>query len=155
MPKFQNESAFEIHLRELIASEVSEPEFSVLDYKTVADIIICRNGVKPGIFFIEVKYFQLSKGRLGFGNIVGEGIQPEILVKRPAYLESNLRWLLGSNLHGDGAYWFVASEVLRQYVAGGSIGKKQNNIQEALFRNISPKNEEKIKFEIGDWLRNN
>lgn len=154
MPKFHNEAAFESHLRELIAQEVNEPEFTILDYKTVADIIICRNLHKPGIFFIEVKYFQLSKGRLGFGNNTGSGIQPEMLVKKPAYLESNVRWLLGSDSHNEDGYWLVTSDVLRSYVAGGEIGRKQNNIQEALFRNLPALNSNELAKGVSEWLTN-
>jgi len=152
--KFENEAGFETHLRELIASEIVDSNHVILDYKTVADIIICRNGTKPGIFFIEVKYFQLSKGRLGFGNNKGSGIQPEVLVKKPIYLESNLRWLLSSDAHDGNGYWFVTSDVLREYVAGGNIGEKQNNIQEILFCEVGSLNKSELVMEMKNWLIN-
>jgi len=154
MPKFHNESEFEAHIRELLDPSIAAPQFVILDYKTVADIIICRNEPRPGIFFIEVKYFQLSKGRLGFGNNKGQGIQPEMLVKRPDYLETNVRWLLGSDSHDEDGYWLITSEVLRGYVSGGFIGKKQNNIQEALFREVPALDRDGVVAGITEWLRN-
>ena len=150
---FSSEANFESHLRGIIDANVISkiPDLVVLKYKTVADIIICRNGKSPGIFFLEVKYFQRQKGRLGFGTARGEGIQPEILVRMPDYLESNLRWVLATDSHGDG-YWFVTSEQLRQYLAGGAIGQKQNNIQEALFREIDSLNPRDLTNELVRWL---
>jgi len=74
--KHENEAAFEKHLRELISSEITRqiPAIYALDNRTVGDIVICRDGARPAIFFLEVKYFQRSKARLGFGNSRGEGI---------------------------------------------------------------------------------
>ena len=154
MARYQNEADFELHIRNLLAQEFNEPEFIVLENKTVGDIIICRNGPVPKIFFIEVKYFQLSKGRIGFGNRKGQGIQPEMLSKQPAYLESHVRWLLGSDYHNENGYWLVTPEIIRNYVAGGSIGQKQNNIQEALFREISPLAKDELVSELAAWLKN-
>lgn len=153
---FVNEADYEAHIRGLITSHITDrdPDIFALQYKTVGDIVLCREGNSPAIFFIEIKYFQLEKGRLGFGNGTGAGIQPEMLIKKPAYLESHLRWLLGSDAHEGAGHWFVTSEKIRKYVAGGSIGKKQNNIQEALFREVPSLSEDQVVVEIYNWMLN-
>ena len=131
MMNFTNESEFEKHLRKIIKSRITSknPNVYALRHKTVGDIVIVRDGVSPAMFFLEVKYYQSSKGRIGFGDSSGGGIQPEILKKRPAYLESNLRWVFGSDEHGSDRYWLVTSDEVREFVSGQTIGKKQNNIQ--------------------------
>jgi hypothetical protein len=151
---YADEKAFEVKLRRLIAETVckNSPQVAVLDYKTVGDIIIARDGDSPALFFLEAKYYQQKNGRIGFGNGVGEGIQPEILKRRPAYLENHLRWVLGSDSHGDGSFWLVSSEMLRNYVAGGVVGVKQNNIKEALFREVPSLIEEALVRELEVWL---
>ena len=107
---FKNEKSLEKRIRELINEHVArESEILVLEYKTISDIIICRQGHSPGIFFIEVKHYKQYE-RIGIGNQKGEGIQPEILKKRPEYLESNLRWLIGQFHEGGNqilvcAFW--------------------------------------------------
>ena len=151
---FNRESDFENHLREIINSRIMPkcPNIIVLKYKTVGDIVIMRNGLSPAIFFIEVKYYQRSKGRLGLGDGSGGGIQPEILQKRPAYLESNLRWIIGSDAHSGAGYWFIGSDTLINFISGGSIGNKQNNIQEKLLKEFSSVNEDQLVEEITRWL---
>jgi len=67
-------------------------------------------------------------------------------------LESNLKWLLGSDTHDEYAYWLVSSDTLREYVAGGSIGEKQNNIQEALFRNEPKLTKDILVAQLENWL---
>lgn len=150
-----NELAFEGTVRNLIAMNVCgvDPTIRLFDHKTVGDIILTREGASPAIFFLEAKYFQLQKGRLGFGNNTGAGIQPEILKKRPAYLEHHLRWVIGSDHHKGKGYWLVPSEMLCKYVAGGVIGQKQNNIKEALFREVPSLDEQGFVRELQAWLR--
>jgi hypothetical protein len=41
----------------------------------------------------------------------------------PAYLESNLRWVLASEDHEPGRVLFIDSSVVRKYLAGGIIQK--------------------------------
>lgn len=150
----ENEAAFERAVRDLIAARIcsTEPEIKLLDHKTVGDIILTREGPSSAICFLEAKYYQLQKGRLGFGNSVGAGIQPEILKKRPAYLEGHLRWVIGSDCHNGRGYWLVPSETLCKYVAGGVIGSKQNNIKEALFREVPSLDESAFLQELREWL---
>ena len=149
-----NERAFEDHLREIIASRITSeiPSVYALEHKTVGDIVIIRDGTSPAMFFLEVKYFQLSKGRLGVGTGSGGGIQPEMLKRRPAYLETNLRWVLASDSHSGNGYWLATSDVICQYVAGGAIGDKQNNIQERLFRQHPSIDRSQLTHELKRWL---
>ena len=151
---FTSELAFEDHLREIIDSRITSKNRSVyaLRYKTIGDIVIVRDSAFPAMFFLEVKYYQSSKGRVGFGTSSGGGVQPEILLRRPAYLESHLRWVIGSDTHKGSGYWLVTSDVIRQYVSGGSIGKKQNNIQEGLFRSHPSINENQLVEQLKEWL---
>ncbi len=151
---FASESDFEDHLRWVVNSRITSenPRVYALRYKTVGDIIIVRDGASPAIFFLEIKYYQSSKGRIGFGTSSGAGIQPEILLKRPAYLESHLRWVIGSDTHKGAGYWFVTSDVISQFVSGGAIGKKQNNIQEALFRKHPSISEGDLVEQLKKWL---
>ena len=95
---FANELEFEAHLRCIVESRITSenPGIFALQYKTAGDIVIVRDEGVPTLFFLDVKYFRLSKGRIGFGNRYGEGLQPEILMKRPMYLEKHFRWLSGA-----------------------------------------------------------
>lgn len=132
---YQNESDFEAHVRTLITDYVTKPFPSIyaLKNKKAVDILICKDGPQPALYFIEVKYHQTAHGRLGFGSRNGGGFQPEILSTRPAYFERNLRWVLGSEKHEPGKFLFLPSEVIRKYVAGGEVGEKFNNIQKRIF----------------------
>ena len=151
---FANESDFENHLREIVDSRITSenPGVYALEYKTIGDIVIMRDDPSPAIFFLEIKYYQQAKGRLGIGASSGAGIQPEILNRRPVYLESHLRWVLGSDTHNGDGYWLVTSEKIRQFVAGGCIGKKQNNIQERLFRECTSLDENQLVEQLKRWL---
>ena len=151
---FTNELAFEDHLREIIDSRITSKNRSVyaLRCRTIGDIVVVRDSASPAMFFLEVKYYQSSNGRVGFGTGSGAGIQPEILQRRPAYLESNLRWVFGSDTHKGSGYWLATSDVMCQFVSGGSIGKKQNNIQEELFRMHPSINENQLVEQLKEWL---
>lgn len=153
---FKNEAEFESHIRALIADRITSKNSSVyaLDNKKAVDIVICRDNLSPVAFFLEVKYFQRSHGRLGFGSGEGAGFQPEILLKKPVFFEAYLRWVLGSDAHTGAGYWFVTSETLRQYVAAGKVGVKHNNIQEALFRNVPSITEEQFTGALYAWIHN-
>ena len=150
---FKNEKSLEKRIRELINEHVArESEILVLEYKTISDIIICRQGHSPGIFFIEVKHYKQYE-RIGIGNQKGEGIQPEILKKRPEYPESNLRWLIGQFHEGETKYWFVPSGIVSNYIMGRGIERnKQNNIQEALIRETPSISEDELITELNNWL---
>ncbi|MXY51775.1 MAG: hypothetical protein F4Y86_04490 [Gammaproteobacteria bacterium] len=126
---FPDERAFETHLRNIIASDITSetPKVYALDHKTIGDIVIARDGASPALFFLEVKYFQSSKGRLGVGTGAGGGIQPEILKRGPAYLETHLRWAFASDHHNPDEYWLATSDVVRQFIAGGGRQKAEQH----------------------------
>ena len=151
---FASESAFEDHLRQIIESHITSenPTVYALQHKAVGDVVIARDGASPAMFFLEVKYFQLSNGRLGFGSGSGGGIQPEILIKRPAYLETHFRWAIASDSHSG--YWFVASDVMvPQFVSGGVVEMtKQNNIRTRLFDDHPSIDQGQLIQELKRWL---
>ena len=151
---FAGESAFENHLREIIESRITAENSSLyaLTHKAIGDIVIARDGDSPAVFFLEVKYFQPSNLRLGLGHGSGAGIQPEILRRRPAYLETHYRWILGSDAHDGHGYWFATSDVIRRYVSGGGIGEKQNNIQQRLFREHPSVDATRLVEQLRRWL---
>ena len=68
---------FEKHIREIIKNKIisKNKDFTLLESKNIADIIICRNKIKPKIYFIEVKYYSSKKrkGGVGFGDNKGKG----------------------------------------------------------------------------------
>jgi hypothetical protein len=146
---------FENHIREIINNKIicSKADFTLLDSKNVADIIICRNINIPKIFFIEVKHYSDKKGRIGFGDNSGYGFQPEILRKRPKYLEDSLIWVFQKE--NDDNYYVLNNSECLKYVSGDSIGEvggKQNNFQASLFNSVKPMNENDFIKWIEDWL---
>src|SRR5688572_1362357 len=99
--RFASEAEVERYIRSLIQEHITRlsPELYALRNKKAVDILICREGDQPALFFIEVKYHQLAHGRLGFGGKEGGGFQPEIVKGAPRYFEENLRWVLASDRH--------------------------------------------------------
>lgn len=144
---FASERDFENHLRSII-SEI--PDVYALESTTIGDIVISRGGTSPAIFFLEVKYFRSSNARLGIGNGSGGGIQPEILEKGPEYLETHLRWAFANDSHNG--YWLATSEVVRKFLSGGGIGRKQNNIQPRLFDEHPSVDQTRLVQELKRWL---
>ena len=104
----------------------------------------------PSLYFIEVKFHVNKHGRLGFGRKGGDGFQPEILSRKPAYFENNLRWIIGSEDSAE--IHFLSNEQLRKYISGGSIGKKFNNIQKKLFTEEVGLSEDEFVTAIKKWL---
>lgn len=151
---FVNERDFEGHLRNIIDSRITSefPNVYALEHKTIGDIVISRDGPSPALFFLEVKYFQPSNNRIGIGNQSGGGIQPEILERRPAYLETHLRWVFASDSHGGNGYWLATSDVVRKFIVGSDIGRKQNNIQPRLLRDHPSIDETQLVQELKRWL---
>jgi len=150
-----NENNVENNIREIIQNKIigSKNYFTLLDNKNVADIIICRNIIIPKIFFIEVKHYSDKKGRIGFGDANGGGFQPEILRKRPAYLEDNLIWVFQKE--NDKKYYVLNNDDCIKYISGGIIGEvggKQNNFQSKLFENIKPLRENDFSIWLENWL---
>jgi hypothetical protein len=123
--------------------------FTLMDSKNVADIIVCRNTNIPKIFFIEVKHYSDTNGRIGFGDSNGTGFQPEILTKRSQYFEDNLVWIFQKE-NDDDYYYILNNNDCLKYVSGGTIGRKQNNFQPRLFDEIKPLSEK----EFINWLKN-
>ena len=125
--KFGSECEFEAHVRKLLVSEVATPHsgLTILEYRGITDIVICREIPSPAVFFIELKY---AKDMIG----VAEGIQSEILLKRPRYMDNHLMWLIGSQEY-EGEFWFLNSEDLRKYVSNINI-QKENNISRRILR---------------------
>ena len=70
-------------------------------------------------------------------------------------MESNLRWLIGQSVNEEVKYWLIPSETVCSYLAGGCIGKKQNNIRDALLNDIPGINEEEIVVELRSWIFGN
>ena len=143
-----NESDFEKHIRSLLSDEIvatCSAELTVLENKGITDIVIYRDGHSPALFFIELKY---AKDMIG----VSEGIQSEILLNRPHYMERHLMWLIGSQDH-EGVYWFLNSNEILEYVSKINLDK-ENNISRRLFRHQGKFrfNREGLVTKLCDWL---
>ena len=152
--RYESESKFEAHIRTLIQRHITdlEPSIYALQNKKAVDIIICKDAPQPELFFIEVKYHKSKHGRLGFGGSKGGGFQPEIIGRKPAFFESNLRWALASEDHEAGKVLFLSSEVLRKYLSGGQLGEKFNNIQSKIFREQPWLTEEEFVQQLCTWF---
>jgi len=152
--KHEGEREFEAHVRGLIAKHITKetPSVYALKNKKAVDILICKDEPEPVLFFIEVKYHKNNHGRLGFGSRKGGGFQPEIMSKKPAYFERNLRWVLASKEHEPGKIIFLSSEVIRNYISGGKVGEKFNNIQKRIFREAHWLSEDEFIQELRSWL---
>lgn len=151
---FKSEAEFEAYIRKLIADKITAENSSIyaLENKKAVDILICRDEPEPDLFFIEVKYYKNSHGRLGFGGSSGGGFQPEIVSRKPKYFESNLRWAIASEAYPDNGIIFVPSEIIRKYVSGGEIGQKFNNIQAKIFREVSGFDEQGFVVALRKWV---
>jgi hypothetical protein len=148
-----DEIVLENNIRDIIKTIIgSSNDFILLENKDVTDIIICRN-IAPKIFFIEVKHYSEANGRIGFGNSDGSGFQPEILTKRPEIFETNLRWVFGKD--NDEHYYILTNEDCQRYFAGGTIGRKQNNFQKNLFREMPSYTEQEFCNYIKNWINDN
>jgi hypothetical protein len=149
---FKNEKEFEAHIRHLITKHVLplNKDLVLIRNKKAVDVLICRNGKKPALYFIEIKYHRINHGRLGTGHGKGGGIQPEILQLQPDYFKKQMRWILGSE--DKEGYWILSNWEIMQYVAKGAIGEKYNNIQMKLFREKKPFTERQFIKELKGWL---
>lgn len=149
---FQNEREFEAHIREIITKKILplDKDLVMIQNKKAVDILICRNGKKPALYFIEIKYHKTNHGRLGTGHDKGGGIQPEILKLQPDYFKKQMRWILGTDMNKG--YWMVDNKELLNYIAGREIGEKYNNIQKRLFKEIDSYNESQLIQLLKDWL---
>lgn len=66
---FQSKKEFEAHIRELLITKVLpfDKNLVMIRSKKAVDILICRNGKIPALYFIEIKYHKNKHGRLGTG----------------------------------------------------------------------------------------
>jgi hypothetical protein len=149
---FQNEREFEAHIREIISKTILplDRDLVMIQNKKAVDILICRNGKKPALYFIEIKYYKTNHGRLGTGHGKGGGIQPEILKLQPDYFKKQMRWILGAESHEG--YWMLNNQELTTFIAGSAIGEKYNNIQTRLFREEQAFTERQFIKSLKDWL---
>jgi hypothetical protein len=140
---FLNEMAFRQWLVDELSKYLMTP-WQILRGKNLADIILCYDDqTRPLILFIEVKYHKVRHGRIGFGNGEGLGYQPEILQKKPAFLERYMRWLIADDISNT-CLFFTNGEV-RNNCAANIREDKQNNFVYNLFE----KNRE-LLFPIDD-----
>lgn len=147
------ENDFELKIRKLIKEIIyNKPEFQILEFKSVVDIVICRNTKQnPKLYFIEVKYATGKKGRINIGSPKGVGIQPEILKTKPEYFLQNMKWILGQEK--DDKIYILDTNKATQYIAGKGIGVKQNNLQNRLFEIEEGLSTERFKQEIKKWFK--
>lgn len=153
--RFQTEAELEQYIRELIAKRITRKNGNIyaLRNKKAVDIVVCRDGRKPALFFIEVKYHRKAHGRLGFGSRRGGGFQPEIVSTKPDYFERNLRWIMASEEFPNRGVFFFDSETVRKYVAGGAVGEKFNNIQKRIFSQVVGYKREELVKKLKEWLK--
>lgn len=151
---FANEAEFETFVRDVIETQLTRqyPDIYALKSKKAVDILICRDGPDPKLFFIEVKFHCARHGRLGFGGALGSGFQPELLMRRPTYFERNLRWVLASELHEIDRVLFLDSNDIREYVAGNVIGSKFNNFQNRIWREATWFTHGQFAEELKRWV---
>jgi hypothetical protein len=150
--RFANEKEFEEHLRKdiLVPMLKKHPEYYLMESKKAVDILICKNGKNSALFFIEVKYHRYNHGRLGFGHAKGGGFQPELLMHKPSYFHSNMRWILG--VEDKDGYLFMTNDEIVKSVSSGKVEKKYNNIQTKIFNERKLLSSSKLKAEISKWL---
>ena len=153
--QFKTEAELEKYIRKLIANRITKKNKNIyaLKNKKAVDILICRDGRKPMLFFIEVKYHRKAHGRLGFGGGKGGGFQPEIVSRKPRYFEKNLRWIMASEEHPNTGVLFLDSETVRKHISGGEVGEKFNNIQKRIFSEVTGYKEKQLVTELGKWLK--
>jgi len=150
--KFKNESEFENYIRKLIENYITKKDKKIyaLTNKKAVDIVICNDNI-PVVYFIEVKYHKSRHGRLGFGSKKGIGYQPEILTKQPKCFEDTMRWIIGKE--DNDKIYFLTNNEMKNYISGGTIGEKYNNIQIGkLFKEKKGLSEVKLISSLRDWV---
>ncbi len=148
--KFADERELESHVRKLIAANITahHPEVYALDNKKAVDIVICRDGNSPALFFLETKLFDPRHVRMGIGSGKGAGYQPEIVTRKPVYFETNLRWLIVDGRETVPKFLFVPTSTIRKYLAGNVMGEKFNNIQLRIFKEVDSLTEDRLVAEL-------
>jgi hypothetical protein len=114
--KFKSERDLENYLRYLIATKITaeHPHVYALESKKAVDIVICRDGQRPAVFFLEAKLYRRGHGRLGIGTGRGIGYQPEIVARHPDYFEVHLRWVIVDGRKPTASFLFVPTSTVNQ-----------------------------------------
>lgn len=151
---FASEQKLEIHLRDLITTRITaeHPYIYALGNKMAVDIVICRDRERPAVFFLEVKLFQPGHNRLGIGAGKGNGYQPEIIAHTPEYFDKHLRWIIVDGRQAVPSYIFAPTTIIRQFLARGELGHKQNNIRLRIFSEVAAYSEAALVDELRKWL---
>ena len=122
--------------------------------KKITDVVLCKNGNDPKLFFFELKCFSRRNNRLNIGNGRGKGNQIEILTKRPDYFEINLRWILANPTinESEKIYLFLTNQEILENISGGSIGNKHNNIRLSIFDQYTLYNINQLRDQIETFI---
>jgi hypothetical protein len=154
MKNINSEKDFEKEVSDIIKGDilVVNKNLLLLDNKKSVDILVCRNGTNSKLFFIEIKYHKINHGRLGFGHEKGAGFQPELLMRRPDYFESNLRWIIGSE--ESDSFFLLDNEQILNYIQGGKIDTKFNGLQKKLFKEIEKLDRAQLGMRLLYWFDN-
>ncbi len=127
-------------------------ELSLLEQK-ITDVIVCKNGENPRLFFFELKCSSMKNNRIGVGGSRGRGFQVEILAKRPDYFETHLRWILANpTLKTEREFLFLRNQDVSDYLSSGGLGIKQNNIQPRIFEGFRRYNLGELRNEIERFI---
>lgn len=146
------EKDLEIKIREMIQSKIiiNYNNIQMLKSKDVTDIICCRNGEDPCLFFIELKHYASSNNRIGFGAKGKCSFQPEILKTKPSYFEKNTRWIFCDE---NSNYYILSNEDCRKYIMGNEISyEKQNNFKLTIFSKEKKYNEDEVCNYLKKWF---
>jgi hypothetical protein len=152
---FENEKQVEVAVRELIKTQITGQNADVyaLENKKVVDIVICRDGANPKVFFLETKLIRTNPStRNGIGGSKGTGFQPELLDRQPCYFEQHLRWALAREANSGNELALVESSYVRNFLAAGALGAKHNNIQRRILDEPIWVNADKFVEQMIHWL---
>lgn len=86
---------------------------------------------------------------LGSGD--GSGFQPAALSHRPDYLETHMRWVLGTA--DNQKYYFLSNAQAFRHLSGGAIGEKQNGFNRSVFTREHGLAEAQFIDELYRWVR--
>lgn len=152
--RFTSERQLEGYVRRLLETKITSrhPHIYALEYEKAADVVICRDGQRPAVFFLEIKLFQRHHGRMAIGTDRGRGFQPEIITRSPDYFETHLRWLIVDGREPSASFRLVSTDTVRRYLSGGKIGSKYNNIQPKIFKGVAGIDEDALVAELSRWL---
>lgn len=149
------EQELEIKIRKIIQDKIiaKNPNIQMLNGKNVSDIICCRNNEYPCLFFIELKHYSISNGRIGFGSKGKNSFQPEILKTKPLYFEKNMRWIFCDEKLN---YYILTNQECRKYIMGDKISyEKHNNFKLSLFSEQKKYNEKELCDYLTEWFYSN